>query len=176
MPLLAVAVLGPDRPGVVAALTEVLLAGSGNLEDASMTLLHGRFAMSLVVDGPLAAAEVRERLAGPAGRLDLLVSVAEVTEPPDRRPASAPGATPCVLRLHGADRPGLVHRTTALLADARVNITDLTTRLSGGLYVLLADVDVPAGVDLGQLGAAVAALGAELGVEAVLAPVDADVL
>ena len=52
MPLLAVAALGPDRPGVVAALTRVLLARAGNLEDASMHQLSGQFAMTLVVDVP----------------------------------------------------------------------------------------------------------------------------
>src|SRR4051794_5397352 len=135
---LAVAVLGPDRPGVIAALSEVLLAGAGNLEDASMTILRGQFAMTLVVDLPASAEAVAAELAPVAERLDLLVSVREA-------PLAQPGPVgdPYVVSVHGADRPGIVHAVTAAIAAAGGNITDLSTRLADGLYVLLAEVDLP---------------------------------
>ena len=72
------AVLGPDRPGVIAALTEVLLAEAGNLTDASMTILRGQFAMTLVVDVPVDVDRVEADLAPVADRLGLLVSVRQV--------------------------------------------------------------------------------------------------
>ncbi len=147
MPQLAVAVLGPDRPGVIAALTEVLLADGGNLEDASMTILRGQFAMTLVVDVPRAAREVEAALEDVAGALDLLVSVRETA--PDH--ADPPAAAPYLLRVHGADRPGLLHRATALLAAHGANVTDLTTRLVGSPdapdFVKVIAVDEPADAD-----------------------------
>ena len=169
MPLLAVAALGPDRPGVVAALTEVLLAESGNLEDASMHQLSGQFAMTLVVDVPGDAESVRAELAPVGERLGLLISVREVvdTEPDD------PGES-YVVSVHGADRPGIVHRVAGAIAAAGGNITDLSTRLAGGLYVLVAEVDLAA--DPATLSGALTALGAELGVDAHLRPADADLL
>lgn len=169
MPLLAVAALGPDRPGVVAALTEVLLAGSGNLEDASMHQLSGQFAMTLVVDVPGDAASVRAELEPVGERLGLLISVREVVDAlPD-----APGDS-YVVSVHGADRPGIVHRVAGAIAAAGGNITDLSTRLAGGLYVLVAEVDLAS--DPAVLADALSALGAELGVDAHLRPADADVL
>ena len=78
MPELAVAVLGPDRPGVIAALSEVVLAEHGNLLDASMTILRGQFAMTLVVDVPVDADHVLADLGPVAERLGLLVSVRAV--------------------------------------------------------------------------------------------------
>ena len=45
--------------------------------------------------------------------------------------------------MHGADRLGIVARLTEVVAAAGGNITDLTTRLSGALYVLLAEVELP---------------------------------
>jgi glycine cleavage system transcriptional repressor len=170
VPELAVAVLGPDRPGVIAALSEVLFAGSGNLEDASMTILRGQFAMTLVVDVDASAAQVSERLSPVAERLGLLISVRDA-------PAGAPGesgAAPYVVSLHGADRPGIVHRVTAAIAAAGGNITDLSTRLAGGLYVLIAEVDLPGEPE--PLAADLAALSTELGIETRLRPADADLL
>jgi len=48
----AVSVFGRDRPGIVAAVTGVLAGAGCNLEDTSMTILRGHFAMMLVVSGP----------------------------------------------------------------------------------------------------------------------------
>jgi glycine cleavage system transcriptional repressor len=169
VPLLAVAALGPDRPGVVAALTEVLLAGSGNLEDASMHQLSGQFAMTLVVDVPGDAASVRAELEPVGERLGLLISVREVPGADTR-----PEGESYVVSVHGADRPGIVHRVAAAIAEAGGNITDLSTRLAGGLYVLVAEVDLAA--DPAPLAQALTAIGSELGVDAHLRPADADLL
>ncbi len=169
MPLLAVAALGPDRPGVVAALTEVLLARSGNLEDASMHQLSGQFAMTLVVNVPGDVDSVRAELAPVGERLGLLISVREVAA----GQGAAAGAA-YVVSVHGADRPGIAHRTAAVIAAAGGNITDLSTRLAGDLYVLVAEVDLAD--DPGPLADALAGLASELGVDAHLSPADADLL
>ncbi len=77
MPHFALTAVGADRPGIVAAVTGVLLDLGVNLEDTSMTILRGQFAMMLVVDAPpdVAAADLEAALAGPAADLDLLVEV-----------------------------------------------------------------------------------------------------
>src|SRR5664280_1086412 len=49
MGALAITAIGDDRPGIVAAVTEVLVAVDANLEDTSMTILRGHFAMMLIV-------------------------------------------------------------------------------------------------------------------------------
>ena len=49
---LAVSAIGSDRPGIVAAVTKVLLDQGCNLEDTSMSILRGHFAMMLVVAAP----------------------------------------------------------------------------------------------------------------------------
>jgi glycine cleavage system transcriptional repressor len=169
VPLLAVAALGPDQPGVVAAITEVLLAGAGNLEDASMHQLSGQFAMTLVVNVPGDADAVGAQLEPVAKRLQLLISVREVVVG-----ESGPLGESYVVSVHGADRPGIVHRVTAVIAGAGGNITDLSTRLAGDLYVLVAEVDLVG--DPEPLTSALTALGAELGVDAHLRPADADLL
>src|SRR6478736_6245787 len=113
---LAVTVLGHDRPGIIATATSALADLGGNLEDSSMTLLRGHFAMTLVVSSD-------------------------------------------------ADQPTV--RTA--LVDA-FDVTDLTPRLAGTLYVVIAEVEFPAGADVDALGAALATLAGELGVEATVGP------
>ena len=56
------------------------------------------------------------------------------------------------------------------------NITDLTTRLSGELYLLVAEVDLPRGVDVEDVRRSLRAAAEELGVEVSLHEVEADEL
>jgi glycine cleavage system transcriptional repressor len=69
-----------------------------------------------------------------------------------------------------------VSAVTAVVAEAGGNITDLSTRLSGELYVLLAEVDLPSVVDPEQLDRDLVTAGLELGVEVSLRALDPDVL
>jgi glycine cleavage system transcriptional repressor len=56
------------------------------------------------------------------------------------------------------------------------NITDLTTRLAGELYLLVAEIDLPAGTDAAALRAAIGAAASSLGVVATLREAEADEL
>jgi glycine cleavage system transcriptional repressor len=123
--------------------------------------------MTLVVSVPGDADSVRAELAPVGERLGLLISVREVNaEHP------APGGEAYVVSVHGADRPGIVHRVAIAIAGAGGNITDLSTRLAGELYVLVAEVDLPGAPE--PLAEALATLAVELGVDAHLNPADAD--
>lgn len=172
MSLLAVTVIGRDRPGIIADVTAALADVGLNLEDSSMTLLRGQFAMTLVCAGPPAAADVEHALSPLAVDGSLVVSVRTV--PPEPSP-EAPG-TPYVLTVHGGDRSGIVSAVTRVLADAGGNITDLTTRLTGDLYLLVAEVDVASSADDATLAAQLAAAGRDLGVGVTLRRQDAEVL
>ena len=175
MTLHAITVLGHDRPGIIAETTD-RLAGLGlNLEDSSMTLLRGHFAMTLVCAGPATDAEIETALAPLAGDGTLTVTVREVPEEP-ASDADGPRSTAWVLTVHGADRPGIVSAIVAEVAAVGGNITDLTTRLAGGLYLLVAELDLPAGADAAALDAAIGAVAASLGVGASLREAEADQL
>ncbi|MEU8299245.1 ACT domain-containing protein [Micromonospora sp. NPDC048909] len=167
---LAITVIGRDRPGIVADVAEVLARLGANLTDSTMTRLRGHFAMTLICVGP-AAADVEAALAPLAADGQLLATVRAVT--PDGE--VAPGGEPYVVAVHGADRMGIVAAMTRVLTDAGGNVTDLSTRLVGSLYVVLAEVDLPPGtVDAltGRLDRA----AAELGVEVTIRPADPDLL
>ncbi len=174
----SIAAIGADRPGIVAAVTDVLVQRSCNIEDTAMAILGGHFSMMLVVSGPvdLEAAGLEDALAPVAGELHLVTMV---------RPVDAAVAAPAAgelwtVSVHGADHPGIVHGIASLLASLAVNVVDLNTRVvpgdGGPAYVMILDVTLPPGVDGDELTARLDEVCAELGVTGNAFSSDADIL
>ena len=88
----------------------------------------------------------------------------------------ARASTSWVLSVHGGDRPGIVSAVAEVIANDGGNVTDLTTRLAGDLYVLIAEVDLPVAVDAEALRAKLQAVAGDLGVGATLRPAETDEL
>jgi len=76
--------------------------------------------------------------------------------------------------VHGADRPGIVSAVTRMVASVGGTVTDLSTRLSGALYVLTAEVEIPPTAALGMLQRALEITADELGVGVTLRPAESD--
>jgi glycine cleavage system transcriptional repressor len=167
---LAITVLGRDRPGIVADVAGVLADLGANLTDSTMTRLRGHFAMTLVCTGP-DAADVEAALNPLAVRSRLLATVRAVGP----EASTEPSGEPYVLSVHGADRLGIVAAVTRVVADAGGNITDLTTRLAGPLYVLVAEVELPPGT-AEPTERRLNEVASGLGVDVVLRRAESDVL
>lgn len=164
----ALSAMGADRPGIVAAIAETLLAHGVNVTDSHMGILRGHFAMTLIVAVPGERdVEALERdLQAVAGDLELeAVTLAAVDE------AAGGAADPThTVTVYGADHPGIVAAVARALALAGVNVTDLLTRLTGELYVMFIEVAAPEGLpDL-------EAVAREQGVEVSVQPLETDVL
>lgn len=162
-----ITVLGHDRPGIVANVTAALAEHGGNIEDSSMTLLRGHFAWTLVValDGEL---DEVDRTIDSLRTDDLKISIVELPAEEEPQPATH------WLTVHGTDRSGIVSAITAVVAAAGGNITDLTTRLAGELYVVGADVRLPAEANPDVLSDSLKTVAKELGVQVSLRPIEED--
>ncbi|WP_433827563.1 glycine cleavage system protein R [Actinoplanes sp. CA-015351] len=163
---LAITVIGPDRAGIVADITEALAGVGANLTDSTMTRLRGHFAMTLICNGP--TVEEAEAVLQTVG---LLATVRKIAPESDK----AGTGDPYILSVHGVDRLGIVAAVTRVVAAAGGNITDLTTRLTGPLYVLVAEVDLPPGA-ADQLAEQLAVAGSELGVDVTLRRAESEIL
>ena len=180
MPHFAVSVVGRDRPGIVAAFTGVLLEHGVNIEDSQMSVLRGHFAMVLVVSAP-ADLDVRGLRAG-IGRvgeeLEMeAVAVAEVEE----LEAGGPAPASHIVSVYGADHPGIVHAVAAVLAERGANIVDLSTRLVGEdgeqpLYVMLLEIQLPEGLEAGELERALAEAASREGLDVTVRQLEQDAL
>lgn len=163
----AITVVGRDRPGIVADVTAVLADLGANIEDSSMTLLRGSFAWMLVVAVSAPEDAVNESM----GTLTSEALTIDVVALPETRAAIAPPTH--ALTVHGGDRPGIVAAVASVVAAVGGNITDLSTRLAGTLYVLAAEVFLPEGSEA-DVRRSLAAVGAELGIDVALHPIDVD--
>jgi glycine cleavage system transcriptional repressor len=173
MSLLAVTLIGHDRPGIIADATSALAELGGNLEDSTMTILRGHFTMVLLVSTTAPLDEVEAELATLTGDGTLEVSVREL---PQEQEVALVDVTAYLLSVHGADRPGIVSEITAVVASAGGNVTDFSTRLTDELYVLLAEVDLPNAADVDTLRARLARVSEALAVEASLTRLDSAVM
>jgi glycine cleavage system transcriptional repressor len=148
MSVYALTAVGRDRPGIVSAISSVLLDVEGNIEDSQMSILRGHFAVMLIVAVPdeVGGEELGRRLEKVRSDLELeAIALNEVEE-------LAPGDEPThVLTVYGSDHPGIVHGVTATLAEHGANITDLQTRLTVSgqrpVYVMLMEIAVPGEVE-----------------------------
>jgi glycine cleavage system transcriptional repressor len=172
----ALSAIGVDRPGIIAAVADRLVGHGVNVTDSQMGILHGFFAMTLVVtaaddvDEEALAADVRA--AGEELRLEAVMLRAVPPAPED--PLEDPTH---VVNVHGADHPGILAAVTGALAAAGVNVCDLRTRLTpDGVWAMVIHVAVPAGADAGALDASLQSVAEREGVAVSLHADDADVL
>ena len=176
----AVSAIGRDRPGIVAAVSKVLLDHSGNVEDSQMTILRGRFTIMLIVSTPdgVDAERLETDLEQARGHLGLdALTLSEVTEI-EAGPESPPSH---IVSVYGVDHPGIVHAVSVALAEQQVNITDLTTRLVGGeegepLYAMMMEIALPPGASVESVEKPLREVGQRQGVELTIRPLEQDVL
>ena len=171
----AVSAVGRDRPGIVAAISAVLLELGGNIDDSQMSILHGHFAVMLIVSLPdeVSGEELAQRLEPVRDELGL--EGLAVSGLDDLSPAATPTH---VLTVYGADHPGIVHAVSSTLAERGVNITDLRTKRTGDedapVYVMVMEIAVPESPE--GLAEALRGVGAEAAVEVNLRELDTETL
>ena len=163
---LAVTAMGPDRSGIVAAVAGVLHEQGGNVLDSAMTILGGRFSLTLIVETDTDAEDLQEALRSATGDFGLVLTV-------DTAGEGAEHARPThLLSVYGADHPGILAGVTATLARLGANVTDLSTRLLGDEEPVYAMVVELVADDEAALRDALAATAEELAVDWTLRTVD----
>lgn len=71
-----------------------------------------------------------------------------------------------VVTVMGADKPGIIAKTSTLLADNNVNILDITQTIVQGIFTMVMLVDIEKSkLNLSELSKSLDTLGKELGVE-----------
>jgi len=140
---------GKDRPGIIAALSGALLEAKGNVEDASMTILEGEFAMIFLAQlkTETAFTALEKNLKATAKKYGLWIDVKKVSRRLVRGEKHKQGTDPWVVSALGKDRAGIVHHICLALSQLKLNITDLNSKIMGKgtktAYALILEVDVP---------------------------------
>ncbi len=118
---LVLTLIGPDRPGIVDAVSDVVSTHGGNWLESRMAQLAGKFAGVLLLEvAEDRAAALEEALKGLESRgLHLVVERSEPVAPIRLRPIG--------IEVVGQDRPGLVREIANVLAAQGINVEELST-------------------------------------------------
>lgn len=166
----AVFVLGKDCPGIVSDITKALFVLGSNINDSSHTIIGNQFAMLLLIsfDKEVTIESVTNGFKETTEGKNLTIHVHKLSEHDVNRKNASPGQL-CVIHLYGADKPGIVYQVTNLLAENKINITDLSTRRFGTeenpIYIMYLEADVPDEVDTVSLGKQLNDIASRLNVE-----------
>lgn len=160
--------VGQDRPGIVAALTDALYQAGANLGETSMARLGGNFTIMMMAESEMTDVSLRHALE-PATRAFGLHSHVDAIEGHLHQHLE-PNVQ---VTVHGADRPGIVAQVTAALAAAGFNILDLDSDVGGSaespIYVMAIDGYIAGGA--GALDQPLATLRAQ-GIDARAVSID----
>jgi glycine cleavage system regulatory protein len=162
---LIMTVLGPDRPGLVRALADVVKEHDGSWLESRMTRLAGQFAGVVRVECPAEKASTLAAALTALNTLGLTVqTILEATGP-------APQRTTLRVEVTGNDRPGIVSDLTAAIASAGGNVEELVTGLESApmsghpLFRASGVVSLPTEADTGLLVTAIERLSGDLTVD-----------
>jgi len=179
MKKILITISGQDKPGIIAKVSGLLFARGCNLEDISMTLLEGQFAMMMTACLPSQVSRARvlqglELLKDSPWALDCHVTGLEGKILHGKKHAK--GSLPFMVTAFGKDRTGIVYEVSRALAGMRVNITDLDSRILGKgaktTYAMLLEVDVPDKVTLAKLRILLAGVSKKLKIEIQIKPLE----
>ncbi len=148
--------VGEDRPGIVARVTDALYRNGWSLGEASMMRLGASFTIMMMVGGGNGGESLEAVLAPVAAELGLRVHMDPVSGGLHHH--LVPNYQ---VRVHGADRAGIVAQVTGALAEAGFNILELESDVAGNadkpVYILC--IQGYADAALEDLEAALAAIG-----------------
>lgn len=166
MTALVITLIGPDRPGVVRALSDKAAEHGANWTDSVMANFAGQFAGIVHLQVP----------AGNSGALlaalrslesdQLHIQVAQADDG-----AAAPAPRRIRLSLVGHDRPGIIHSIATRLATQGVSIDTMKTHIASGamsgeqMFHLEAQLAAPADLDPDALRQGLESLANELMVD-----------
>jgi glycine cleavage system transcriptional repressor len=151
MKKIIISVFGPDRPGILAAVSRILFEQNCNIENVTQTILQSEFSGSFIAEMPTtltadALCGLLSEALSPM-RLQTHVKCLESSPPAlDGKPAE-----PFVITTRGPDRKGLVAQITQIIAEFGVNVTNLQAVFKGGMNpndnIMIYEADVPVDID-----------------------------
>jgi glycine cleavage system transcriptional repressor len=176
----ALSAIGKDRPGIVADLAELIFEHGCNLEDSSMTVLGGEFAVLLLFTG--SGEELERRLSAACKRLEWERRLTVFFRPLDGPPVPyghSERRTLFELTATGVDKAGIVARVCRLLADRDATILEMKTvsrpEAESGtpIYTMRIEMGLPDALDRTELRSALDRVAEELRIEIGLRPAPA---
>lgn len=170
---LVMSALGDDHPGIIDKLTKAILDAECNVQDTRMTVLSGKFAILMKIDGSWdRLARLEERLPDLQKALNLTI-ITERTEPIETKLALLPYGVDVV----ALDQPGIVYNLSSFFAERNINIEDMVTSSYAAahtgtpMFAVRITLGIPADVHIASLRDEFMDFCDSMNIDAVLEPV-----
>ncbi|WDP86446.1 MAG: ACT domain-containing protein [Desulfobacter sp.] len=130
---LIITVLGKDRPGIIAQVSNDLFDLGCNLENVNQMILQNQFAGFFIVDAPkkIEPRDLEEKLNKRENHNGLTIHV-KILETNGSFDAQEPGREIFLITTIGPDQKGLVARFSSIIASFNANIVNLKAVFKGG--------------------------------------------
>lgn len=158
---LVITALGPDKPGLVRTLSEIIADNGESWQESRMVRLAGQFAGVVKVDAP------SENLDGIVASLESGIPELVIHTAKEGHSEITTNKT-IQLKVTGNDRPGIVRELSSAIASCGANVEELATgpesAAMSGYALFLADctVSIPEGVEVETVIQAVENLSSDL--------------
>ena len=166
MTSLVITLHGPDRPGLVSAVSDKAAEHGANWADSLMANFAGQFAgivhLQVAPENHAALVAALQTLESPGLHITIANAPGSAAPAPTRR---------LQLDLVGQDRPGIIHAISRQLAQHQVSIDSLQTHIASGawsgeqMFHMAAQLTVPLALDTDTLRAGLEGLANELMVD-----------
>jgi glycine cleavage system transcriptional repressor len=165
---MVVTIVGPDKRGLVAEITETIANNHGSIEESRMSRLGGEFAIIMLVS--LDAANKDQCCTAldslKEHNLEIFHRSTDLT-----RMQKFQGFVPYEISVWGADHEGIVHAVAEYLTGEHIQLEDVETEVTKApvtgtpLFSMVAEVQAPPTLTLSQLRDKLDDLSDELGVD-----------
>ncbi len=169
--------IGPDQPGIVAAISHILFRYGCNIEDSTMTRLAQEFAVILIITIPDAVpfSTIQQECTALEDSHNLMVLLKPIPQHLDIGAHRA--QNPYMVSVAGNDDKGITFHISRKLAEMDINILDLNSQIipgeDGPVYVMMVEVDVPSTIAVETVNAELQELAKAVNVEIKLRPLEA---
>ena len=168
---LVITFVGPDRPGLVDAVSRIISREQGNWMASRLAHLGGQFAGMVQISLPSDRVEALQESLSELEKEGLTVLTKTDSE---GAPTSSEAGTEATFEIIGQDRPGIVRAIARTLSQHQVNVEELTSEresaaMSGeNLFRAKARVRIPGDCPIQKLQEDLESLAAELMVDLTL--------
>lgn len=165
---LVVTIIGPDKRGLVAEITELVAEHHASIEESRMSRLGGDFAIIMMLS--LDAAQ-KENCCAALDSFKTQGLEVFSRETNLSRVEKFKGFVPYEVSVWGADHEGIVHAVAEYLTEMHIQLEDVETEVTNApntgtpLFSMVAEIQAPPTLTLQQLRDRIDDLSDELGVD-----------
>ena len=165
---LVVTILGPDKRGLVAEVTETIAESNANIVESRMMRLGGEFAMMMMLS---LQSEQRDECNQTLESFEAKGMEVFVKETDLSRLDKFKGFVPYEVSVWGADHEGIIHAVAEYLAEKHIQFEDVETEVTNApitgtpLFSMKAEIAAPPTITLHDLREHLDDLSDELGVD-----------